>query len=95
MVISVKERSIFKYWIFRRESIPEGGELLEMYLNKAAIDATALANSGTAFQSAEYWTSHQLASSVAEMRNMGTGAINIFQKGAIREVRPIRTFIGP
>ena len=34
VVISVKERSIFKYWIFRRESIPEGGELLEMYLKK-------------------------------------------------------------
>jgi len=39
--------------------LPSKDELYEMFLNISAIDATAIANGGSAFGSASYWSSSE------------------------------------
>ena len=63
-----------------------------MYLNKAAIDATATANGGAAFISTYYWSSTQYLFYDAWEQNFDNGSQNNHPKSATHKVRAVRAF---
>ncbi len=71
--------------------LPSQDELHEIYLNKAAISATAIANGGTALSDA-YWSSTETSIDHAIYLLMGTGLILDIQKYQTHNVRAVRAF---
>jgi len=63
-----------------------------MYQNKAAIDATALANGGAAFASADYWSSSESSSFIAWDQYFYGGGQTNYVKFSALYVRAVRAF---
>jgi hypothetical protein len=72
--------------------LPSREELNLMYLNKKAIDATAMANAGTAFAREFYWSSTEIGRSGAWIQNFETGYQGGSNKSNSVRVRAIRSF---
>ncbi len=72
--------------------LPSKEELNLMYLNKATIDATAVANSGSAFASAVYWSSTEYYSNYAWRQYFGNGIQDYIYKNDTYRVRAVRAF---
>ena len=73
--------------------LPSRAELYRMYLNKAVIDATAIANGGTAFANDHYWSSTEDSQFLAGHVNMDSGGSGFNTKGiAVYRVRAVRAF---
>ena len=73
--------------------LPSRAELYRMYLNKAVIDATAIANGGTAFADDNYWSSTEESHILAAYVNMDSGGSGFNTKGiAVYRVRAVRAF---
>ena len=72
--------------------LPSKDELNEMYLNKAAINNTAAANSGTAFADDIYVTSSEVTNVMIWGQDMDAGAQNGTTKNTENSVRAIREF---
>lgn len=73
--------------------LPSKDELNEMYINKAAIDATAIANGGAAFASANYWSSSEYSNHTAWEQNFNSGnQYHDYGKGNPNRVRAVRAF---
>lgn len=73
--------------------LPSIAELHIMYLNKAIINATALANGGVAFSvSGNYWSSTEDNANNAYREYFWAGGQPSFAKNAVSWVRAIRTF---
>jgi len=71
--------------------LPSKDELNEMYINKATIDATALANGGTAFVGNYYWSSSEYNNGNAWSQYFYNGTqYNILSKGNPFYVRAVR-----
>ena len=72
--------------------LPSKDELNEMYINKAAIDATALENGGTAFPSFYYWSSTEYDNLMARRQIFGSGNQDEGYKNFGYSVRAVRAF---
>lgn len=72
--------------------LPSKDELHEMYLNKATIDITALANSGSGFASNSYWSSTEFDSDDAWAQNFVNGSQGNYFKIFPYYVRAVRAF---
>jgi hypothetical protein len=75
--------------------LPSKAELNELYLHSAAINTTALANGGTAFASAYYWSSSEEDAWDAWLQHFGNGSQAAFVKGLgspAVSVRAVRSF---
>ncbi len=72
--------------------LPSKDELNLMFNQKAAIDLTSLAVGGSAFVSADYWSSTELTTSGASEQNFGSGTQNNQTKQGLNRVRAIRAF---
>ena len=72
--------------------LPSKDELNEMYLNKAAIDATAIANGGVAFASAYYLSSSEYSNDRACLQSFNSGSQNYLFKDYTHRVRAVRAF---
>jgi hypothetical protein len=73
--------------------LPSPRELQLMYENRAAINAAAIANGGTAFANEIYWTSRETTSTRAWNLNFSTGSSSsLGAKSAERRVRAVRAF---
>ena len=72
--------------------LPSRGELNLMYQNMKAIDATAMANGGTAFAREFYWSSTEIGRSGAWLQNFDTGYQGGSNKSNSVRVRAIRSF---
>lgn len=72
--------------------LPSKDELNEMYLNKAAIDATAIANGGQAFANAYYWISSEYSSTNAGLQGFLDGVQTQGPKTLSYRVRAVRAF---
>lgn len=73
--------------------LPSKDELNEMHENKAIIDATATANSGTSFSNSYYWSSSEATSDNAWAQDYAGGnQISGGDKSASVKVRAIRAF---
>ncbi len=71
--------------------LPSKDELKEMYINKAAIDATAIINGGVAFVSYSYWSSSEDGSNGARRQHFDGGS-QVSYKGGNYRVRAVRAF---
>jgi len=71
--------------------LPSKYELILMYQNKATIDVTALANGGSGFSSAYYWSSTEFTSDLAWRQNFSNGYLDYngikYYLGIVRAVR--------
>jgi hypothetical protein len=72
--------------------LPSKEELNLMYQNKATIDANALANGGSGFVSAKYWSSSELFNNAAFIRSFQTGVQDYWNKNNPGLVRAVRAF---
>lgn len=72
--------------------LPSKEELNLMYQNKATIDATATANSGTAFATSYYWSSTENYNLFAWLQYFVNGDQYFNDKGSTVYVRAIRAF---
>ena len=73
--------------------LPSKDELNEMYINKATIDAIALANGGTAFVNTNYWSSTELSAWMASSQILNNGGYNTSNKNLLLyRVRAVRAF---
>jgi len=63
-----------------------------MYQNKATIDSTALANSGSAFAGVYYWSSTENNNNNAWKQNFNNGNQNNNNKNNTNRVRAVRDF---
>ena len=72
--------------------LPSKEELNLMYQNKATIDATATANSGSGFASDYYWSSSEFYSNVAWYQYFLNGYQNNYYKSSTYRVRAVRAF---
>jgi len=63
-----------------------------MYQNKATINATAMANGGSGFASAYYWSSTEGSNYNAWEQNFGSGGQGTSSKGNTNRVRAVRAF---
>jgi hypothetical protein len=72
--------------------LPSKDELDEMYQNKATIDATAGANGGSGFASANYWSSTEGGNDDAWLQSFGSGSQLSYFKYGKTEVRAVRAF---
>lgn len=77
---------------YRDWYLPSKEELNLMYLNKGTIDATALANGGSAFTTDDYWSSTEYNNLYAWIENFLTGSFYFSDKLATRYVRAVRAF---
>ncbi|OBX22181.1 MULTISPECIES: Lcl C-terminal domain-containing protein [Bizionia] len=71
--------------------LPSKDELNEMYLNNAAVNATATANAGAIFYG-YYWSSTEGDSNSAWEQNFGSGNQGTNNKGFATSVRAVRAF---
>jgi len=72
--------------------LPSKEELNLMYQNKATIDSTATANSGSGFASAWYWSSTETNLNDAWGQNFGNGGQSFGGKHDTVRVRAVRAF---
>jgi len=72
--------------------LPSQDELHEIFLNKAAIDVTAIANGGDALGNYAYWSSTEFDIDEAYWRDMETGVQGKWQKNSTYAVRAVRAF---
>jgi hypothetical protein len=72
--------------------LPSKYELNLMYINKATINATATANSGSSFASAYYWSSSEYLNGSAWVQSFGSGGQGYGGKGGAYYVRAVRAF---
>ena len=72
--------------------LPAIMELGLMYIRKSVINATALANGGTSFASATYWSSTEATSSSASDQSFSSGFQFTSTKTTLARVRAIRAF---
>lgn len=72
--------------------LPSKDELNEMFQNKAAIDATATANGGTAFVSANYWSSTEVETYYAWLQDFIVGIQDLYWVDDTHRVRAVRAF---
>ena len=72
--------------------LPSKQELNLMYTNKATIDATATANSGTAFAAPYYWSSTELSNYYAWVQSLSNGFQYNVSKADTNYVRSVRAF---
>jgi len=72
--------------------LPSKAELNLMYQNKATIGATAAANGGSAFASANYWSSTEYNNNNAWKQNFNNGNQNNNNKNNTNYVRAVRGF---
>lgn len=72
--------------------LPSKRELKIMHNNMAIIDATALANGGSAFETGYYWSSTEAYADSAHIHNFPSGLQDIFPKHMEYRVRAIRAF---
>ncbi len=72
--------------------LPSQDELNEMYLNKATIDATALANGGSGFANDFYWGSSEFDSGDARGQNFLNGGLYVGGKFSLFHIRAVRAF---
>jgi len=72
--------------------LPSAYELEVMFSNKAAIDATALANGGTAIAEDLYWSSTRYENGRARVVDFGSGSLIARMKSEANRVRPVRAF---
>ena len=73
--------------------LPSREELNQMYINKATIDATAIANGGSSFANTLYWSSMELQNSnEAYDYDFSAGNPDYHTKDQILHVRAIRAF---
>ncbi len=72
--------------------LPSKDELNEMYINKATIDATALANGGTAFEDEYYWSSREWSANRATAKDFRNGNAPVIDKYYAFPVRAVRAF---
>jgi hypothetical protein len=63
-----------------------------MYLNKATINTTAAANSGSNFSTNSYWSSTEYSNYIAWKQNFGNGFQFDFNKIDSNRVRAVRAF---
>jgi len=72
--------------------LPSKDELNQMYTNKATINTTAVANGGSNFAYAYYWSSTELDSSYAWFQNFFNGSQYGINKDYPTNVRAVRAF---
>jgi hypothetical protein len=74
--------------------LPSKFELNEMYVNKANLDVTAIANGGTAFANRHYWSSmeDEYEYDQAWAQNFLDGFFGKLPKSIARNVRAVRAF---
>ena len=75
--------------------LPSKDDLNWLYTNRAAINATATANGGTAFAAAYYWSSSEGDAWDAWLQHFGNGSQADFVKGLASpavSVRAVRSF---
>ena len=74
--------------------LPSKDELNQMYVNKAAIDATATANGGSAFATSFYWSSSEMDLYYVWEQHFGDGYQNnyVYSKDYTLNVRAVRAF---
>ena len=75
--------------------LPSKDEIYEMYLNKAAIDATAIVNGCTAFVSVAgiyYWSSSEYDELFAFIQSFEDGNFHEDAKASTNRVRVVRAF---
>ncbi len=72
--------------------LPSNEELNKMFVNKAAIDATAIANGGSAFANYYYWSSTEFDSGGAWGQDFGSGGQYFNGKFDVYGVRAVRAF---
>ena len=71
---------------------PQEDELSKMYLNKATINTTAAANSGSNFSADNYWSSTEYDSNTAWLQYFGNGGQSYYDKSTTYIVRAVRAF---
>ena len=72
--------------------LPSKDELNQMYLNRIIVNASSLANGGTAFSNSFYWSSSEFNSANAENQDFTNGSQAITGKFIFRNVRAIRSW---
>ena len=72
--------------------LPSKDELNKMYLNKATINTTAAANSGSDFAGGYYWSSTEYNLNNAARQDFGWGFQNTNGKNYLFNVRAVRAF---
>ena len=76
--------------------LPSKEELSLMYQNKSVIDATAVANGGSAFAGENYWSSNELEHPIvvdrAWYQNFATGSQQNHVKSNTYRIRAVRAF---
>ncbi len=72
--------------------LPSKEELNLMYQNKATIDATAVANEGSAFAFDDYWSSTENDNVNAWRHDFATGGRDFGNKATMHRVRAVRAF---
>jgi len=72
--------------------LPSKEELNLMYLNKSVIDATAIANGGSAFSFNIYWSSSEIINVSAWVQDFGNGNQSSGPKLHSNRVRAVRAF---
>ena len=72
--------------------LPSKDELNKMYTNRATINTTAAANSGSDFVSDYYWSSTENNSTAAWGHNFGSGTQFNLNKPFANSVRAVRAF---
>jgi hypothetical protein len=72
--------------------LPSKDELNKMYTNRATINTTAAANSGSDFANNYYWSSSEIDNYFAWFQNFNNGAQSYFSKFDTYDVRAVRAF---
>jgi hypothetical protein len=72
--------------------LPSKEELDQMYQNRATINSTATANSGSNFTNSYYWSSTEYDTNFAWRQIFNVGDQSSFYKGFTLSVRPVRAF---
>ena len=73
-------------------SLPSGGVLMLMYLNKAAINACLTAIGGNTLVNDAHWSCTEYSSSYAWYVNMNTGTQNYYNRSSAFSVRAVAAF---
>jgi len=77
---------------FNNWFLPSKDTLNEMYLNKARINSTAIANGGSNFSTDYYWTSTESEYNTAWQQRIQDGYQYVIDKDKERSVRVVRAF---
>ena len=72
--------------------LPSKNQLFQMFVNKGAIDSTAIANGGSSFDPLQYWSSTDIDNSTAWSQNFNSGGQGQSFKISFCGARAIRAF---